>query len=309
MMDHTVLLQQLINGISLGSLYALLALGFTLVYGIIELVNFAHFSVFMVGSFVAMAVLEGFGLSGQTQILYGLPLLGVLAATLVVTMLATGLLGVAIERLTIRPLRGVSGTTGMITTIGVSYILANLVRLTIGTGTFNYPNPLQNIRWQIGGATIDLRQTLLVGIAVALMIGLQLFVTRTRVGKAMKATAQDTDAARMMGVDINKVVVLAFFLAAALAGAAGLIFGLFYSFTNFLIGYSTGLRAFTAAVIGGIGSVPGAMLGGLAIGIIEAMSSHFLSAEWADVVIFAILILTLVIFPSGLLGDAAPSKS
>jgi len=304
-----ILLQQIINGVSLGAMYSLLALGFTMVYGIIELINFAHFNVFMVGSFIALWMMQAMGIVGQSTILYGLPLIGVLVLVLVVTMLGTGVLGVAIERVALRPLRGVSGTAPMITTIGLSYIIYNLVLLNVGADTKNFSNPLPNIPWEIGGATLRLREVLLWGVALVLMMGLHYFVRRTKMGKAMQATAQDQEAARMMGVDVDKVVVITFFLGSALAGAAGLIFGLYYNYTSFVIGYTAGLRAFTAAVLGGIGNIPGAMLGGILIGLIESLGGQYLEVRWTDVIIFSILVLVLVFRPSGLMGRVAPSKS
>ena len=304
-----ILLQQVINGVSLGAIYALLALGFTVVYGIIQLINFAHFNVFMVGSFVALWVLQAMGVVGQSRPLYGLPLAGVLAVAFAVTMLTTGTLGVVIERLALRPLRNVTGTAPMITTIGVSYILFNIILLGAGADAKNYANPLPAVRWEIGEAVLRLREVLVWGVAIALMIALHVFVRRSRMGKAMQATAQDQEAARMMGVDVDRVVVIAFFIASALAGAAGLIFGLYYNHTSFLIGYTAGLRAFTAAVLGGIGNIPGAMLGGILIGLIESLGGHFLAVRWTDVIIFSILVLILVFRPSGLLGRAAPTRS
>jgi branched-chain amino acid transport system permease protein len=304
-----IFLQQVINGLSLGAMYALLALGFTLVYGILELINFAHFNVFMVASFVAMAVLQSLGLSGQSQVLSGFALLGALGLAFAVTMLAAGLLGVAIERLALRPLRGVPGTAAMITTIGVSFILFNFVLLTLGADSKNFPNPMPTVRWQIGGAVLQLREVLIWVVALALMVALQLFVNHTRLGKAMRAAAQDPEAARMMGIDVDRVIVTAFFLGSALAGAAALIFGLYYNFTSFLIGYSAGLRAFTAAVLGGIGSVPGAMLGGVLIGLIEALGGQIFEVRWTDVIIFSILVLVLVFAPTGLFGRDAAARS
>jgi len=309
MVDYAVLLQQVINGVSLGAMYALLAIGFTLVYGIMELINFAHFNVFMIGSFVGMWALELLGLSGQSQILTGLALVGALAFAFIAAMLTSGVLGVAVERIALRPLRGVGGTTGMITTIGVSYILFNVILLGAGADAKNYPNPMPVVRWEVGGAVIDLREVLIWGISFVLMLGLQLFVSRTRLGKAMRATAQDSEAARMMGVDVDRVIVTAFFLGSALAGAAALIFGLYYNYTSFLIGYTAGLRAFTAAVLGGIGSITGAMLGGIIIGLIETLGGQLIAVRWTDVIIFSILVLVLVFAPSGLLGRAAPTKS
>jgi branched-chain amino acid transport system permease protein len=302
-------LQQVINGLSLGAMYALLALGFTLVYGILELINFAHFNVFMVSSFIGMWALQLFGLNGQSVVLSGFALVGVLVFAFVVTMLAGGILGVVIERFALRPLRGVSGTAGMITTIGVSYILFNIILLTVGASSMNFPNPLPNITWPIGGAVLHLREVLIWIVALVLMVALQLFVTRTRLGKAMRATAQDSDAARMMGIDVDRVIITAFFLGSALAGAAALIFGLYYNLTSFIIGYSAGLRAFTAAVLGGIGSVTGAMVGGILIGLIEAIGGQIFEVRWTDVIIFSILVLVLVFVPTGLFGRAAATRS
>jgi branched-chain amino acid transport system permease protein len=309
MSDYGVLLQQVINGLSLGAMYALLALGFTLVYGILELINFAHFNVFMVSSFVGMWALELLGVYGQAHVLSGLPLIGALLFAFAVTMLAAGLLGVAIERFSLRPLRGVPGTAAMITTIGISYILFNLILLTVGAGSENYPNPLPVVRWQFGEVTIELKEVLIWGIALALMAALHFFVNRTRLGKAMRATAQDAEAARMMGIDVDRVVLTAFFLGSALAGAAALIFGLYYNYTSFIIGYTAGLRAFTAAVLGGIGSIPGAMIGGILIGLIETLGGQLIAVRWTDVIIFSILILVLVFVPTGLFGRTNPTKS
>jgi branched-chain amino acid transport system permease protein len=302
-------LQQAINGLSLGAMYALLALGFTLVYGILELINFAHFNVFMVSSFVGMWALQLFGLNGQSVVLSGFALVGVLLFAFVVTMLAGGILGVAIERFALRPLRGVPGTAAMITTIGVSYILFNIILLTVGASSMNFPNPLPNIAWPIAGAVLHLREVLIWIVAIVLMTGLHLFVNRTRLGKAMRATAQDSDAARMMGIDVDRVIITAFFLGSALAGAAALIFGLYYNLTSFIIGYSAGLRAFTAAVLGGIGSVTGAMVGGILIGLIEAIGGQIFEVRWTDVIIFSILVLVLVFAPNGLFGRAAATRS
>jgi branched-chain amino acid transport system permease protein len=309
MTTFDLLLQQTINGLSLGAMYALLALGFTLVYGILELINFSHFNVFMIGSFVALWVLEAFGLSGQEVILTGLPLAGVLLAAFLVTMVFCGGLGVLVERITLRPLRNVKGPAAMITSIGVSYILFNVILLTVGADSKNFPNPLPAIRWQVWGAVLDFRVVLIWGIALLLMAALYMFVQRSRIGKAMRATAQDAEAARMMGVEVDKVIIMAFFLGSALAGAGGLIFGLYYNFTSFIIGFTAGLRAFTAAVLGGIGNVPGAMVGGVLIGLIEAMGGQFIATAWTDVIIFSILVLVLVFKPAGLFGRLAPSKS
>jgi branched-chain amino acid transport system permease protein len=304
-----LLLQQIINGLSLGAMYSLLALGFTMVYGIIELINFAHFNVFMVGSFFGLWVLEATGLIGQRSTLTGLPLIGVLLLAFTCTMLLSGLLGIVIERTALRAVRQLRGTAPMILTIGISYVLYNVILLTVGADTHNFPNPIPVIKWQIGGAVLQLREVLVWSVSLALMVGLHFFVRHTRIGKAMQATAQDQEAARMMGVEVDRVVVIAFFIGSALAGAAGLIFGLYYNFTGYSIGYSAGLRAFTAAVLGGIGNIAGAMVGGLAIGLIESLGGQFIAVRWTDVIIFSILILVLVLRPTGLMGLSVPQKS
>ena len=304
-----VAVQQVINGLSLGAMYSLLALGFTLVYGIAELINFAHFNVFMVGAMLAMLVLQSFGLVGQETVMSGAPLVGVLLAALVVAMLACGLIGVGIERFLLRRVQNIKGPAAMITTIGASYVLFNVVLLTLGTDAKNFPNPLPPIAWHIGGAVLRMKEVLIWGIALLLMGGLTYFVTYTKLGKAMRATAQDPDAARMMGVEVDRVVMTAFFVGSALAGACGLIFGLYYNLAKVDIGFAAGLRAFTAAVLGGIGNVPGAMLGGVLIGLIEALSGQVIGTAWTDVVIFGLLVVVLVVKPSGLLGRLAPNKS
>jgi branched-chain amino acid transport system permease protein len=224
-------------------------------------------------------------------------------------MLGSGVLGVVIERLSLRPLRNVKGPAAMITTIGVSYILFNIVLLTVGADSKNFPNPLPPVVWNIGGAVLRLREVLIWGVSLLLMLALYYFVQRSKLGKAMRATAQDPEAARMMGVEVDQVIIMAFFLGSALAGAGGMIFGLYYNFTSFIIGFTAGLRAFTAAVLGGIGNVPGAMVGGLIIGLVEAMGGQFIATEWTDVIIFSILVLVLVFRPAGLFGRLAPNKS
>jgi branched-chain amino acid transport system permease protein len=304
-----VLLQQVVNGLALGMMYALLALGFTMVYGIIELINFAHFSVFMTGTFVGLVVLSLMGVTATSKSLTGLALVGVLIALFLVTMAITGLLGVLIERVCLRSLRNVSGTAPMITTIGVAFILINAMLLIFGPQAQRFPQLLPNWRWELGGAEVTFKQLVLFVVGLLLMIALSHVVRRTTLGKAMRATAQDADAARMMGIDVDRVIVLTFFLGSALAGAGSLFFGLYYGFTGYYIGYTTGLRAFTSAVLGGIGSIPGAVLGGLFIGLTQSLGGQLLGVKWTDVIIFSILIVVMVFRPSGLLGARTPQKA
>ena len=297
-----VIVQQIVNGLALGMMYALLALGFTMVYGIIELINFAHFSVFMTGTFIGLTILNLIGFTGSSKALSGLPLAGTLLLVFGATMTLTGLLGVLIERICLRPLRGISGTAPMITTIGVAFILINLVLLIWGPQSKPFPKIVPDRRWAMGQAEVTVA-------GLVLMLALNYLVRKTALGKAMRATAQDMDAAKMMGVDIDRVIVLTFFLGSALAGAGSLFFGFYYGFTAFYIGYTTGLRAFTSAVLGGIGNIPGAVVGGLMIGLIQSLGGQLIEVKWTDVIIFSLLILVLVLRPAGLFGMQAPQKA
>jgi branched-chain amino acid transport system permease protein len=310
--QEVVVFQQLVNGLSLGMMYALLALGFTMVYGIIELINFAHFNVFMSGTFFSLWFLAAIGFGKASRPLSGLNLVVVLLATFVVTMLITGSLGAVIERLCLKPLRGVSGTAPMITTIGVSLVLQSL--MLFGSNFANnvpFPGIVPNDRWGVFGTPVNitLKNVLLWISALVLMVILDFFVRRTWLGKAMRATAQDPEAARMMGIRIDVIILVTFFIGSALAGAAALIFGLYYGLTSYIVGYLAGLRAFTAAVLGGIGNIPGAVLGGLLIGFVESLSGQFIGNAWSDAIIFAILIIVLVFKPNGLLGMQRPQRA
>jgi len=297
--------QQLVNGLSLGGIYALIALGYTMVYGIIELINFAHGDIYTLGTFVSLAVLTALGVSGE---LHGAPLLGVLVLTIFGAMLACGIVGVVIERLAYRRLRNAPRLAPLITAIGVSFILENVMQLWRGPSPVPFPSVIPNPSFEIGGVSIATKQILVVTLAVLMMVGLQLFVYNTRLGKAMRATAQDRDAAQLMGININTTIAATFLIGSALAGAAGFVSGVYYGTTWFLNGFSAGLKAFTAAVLGGIGNLAGAMLGGFLIGIIEAMTSQYISDQWTNVVVFSVLVLVLIFRPSGLLGESLPEK-
>jgi branched-chain amino acid transport system permease protein len=256
----------------------------------------------MTGTFVGLTILNLMGFTGSTKPLTGFVLLATLLLVFALTMLATGLLGVLIERVCLRPMRGVSGTAPMITTIGIAFILVNVVLMTWGPQTQPFPEIIPDTRWSFGQAEVTFRQILLAVCGLILMVGLNYLVQRTALGKAMRATAQDTDAAQMMGVDVDRIILLTFFLGSALAGAGSLFFGFYYGFTGFYIGYTTGLRAFTSAVLGGIGNIPGAVIGALLIGLIQSLGGQLLGVRWTDVVIFSILIVVLVFRPTGLFG-------
>jgi branched-chain amino acid transport system permease protein len=307
---EAVIVQQLLNGLSLGMMYALLALGFTMVYGIIELINFAHFNVFMAATFFGLWFLAWLGFNRASGPLTGLRLIAVLLITFAFTMVVTGVLGVAIERLCLKPMRGISGTAPMITTIGVSLVIQNVILVASNfANNVPYPQIVPDVRWHYSGVEVTLKHLLLWSSAIILMFILDFVVRRTWLGKAMRATAQDPDAARMMGIRIDYIIALTFFIGSALAGAAALIFGFYYGLTSYIVGYLAGLRAFTAAVLGGIGNIPGAVVGGLVIGLIEALGGQVFGVAWSDVVIFSILIVVMVFKPSGLLGQQIPQKA
>jgi branched-chain amino acid transport system permease protein len=298
-------LQQLINGISLGGIYALIALGYTMVYGIIELINFAHGDVATLGTFFALAVLTLLGVTGEV---HGPALIGIVALTITVAMLLCGITGVLIERLAYRRLRNAPRLAPLITAIGMSFILENIMQYWHGPSPIPFPQLMPNPTFAVGGVAIAAKQIVVVVLAVALMIALRLFVYRTKLGRAMRATAQDRDAAQLMGIDINTTIALTFLIGSALAGAAGFVSGVYYGTTWFFNGFSAGLKAFTAAVLGGIGNLTGAMVGGFLIGVIESLTTQFISDQWSNVVVFLVLIAVLIFRPSGLFGESLPNK-
>ena len=300
-----VFFQQLINGLSLGGIYALIALGYTMVYGIIELINFAHGDVYTLGTFFSLAILT---LLGVDSVVHGPALIGVLSVTILGAMILCGLTGVIIERLAYRRLRNAPKLAPLITAIGMSFILENLMLYWRGPSPVPFPQVIPNPQFALGAVTIQAKQIIVVLLAVVLMVVLQTFVYNTRLGKAMRATAQDKDAAQLMGIDINTTIALTFLIGSALAGAAGFVSGMYYGSTWFFNGFAAGLKAFTAAVLGGIGNLAGAMLGGFLIGLIEVMTTQFISDQWSNVVVFSVLVLVLIFRPSGLLGESLPNK-
>jgi branched-chain amino acid transport system permease protein len=302
-----VFFQQLINGLSLGGIYALIALGYTMVYGIIELINFAHGDVYTLGTFFSLAILTGLGVSGE---LHGLPLVGVVVLVALASMLLCGITGVLIERLAYRRLRNAPRLAPLITAIGISFILENVMQLWKGPSPVSLPEFFPNPSAHLGGVELSAKSILVIAVAILMMVGLQLFIYNTKMGKAMRATAQDRDAAQLMGININTTIALTFLIGSALAGAAGFVSGIYYGTTWFFNGFEAGLKAFTAAVLGGIGNVAGAMLGGFLIGLVEAIATQYIpsGAQWSNVVVFSVLVLVLVFRPSGLLGESLPEK-
>ena len=306
--DHglSFFLQILAFALANGGIYALIALGYTMVYGIIELINFAHGDVFAFGTFLSASLIPVVGLA-EGQAFGPGSALGLMVVFLV-TMLVCGVLNVSIERVAYRPLRTAPRLAPLITAVGMSFFLEGALFLWKGPSNVHYPDILPSAGVQIFGATVGVKEMTVLVIAVILMVALALFVDRTRLGKAMRATAQDRDAALLMGIDIDQTIAATFFIGAVLAGAGGTMFGLYYNTSVFDLGFSAGLFAFTAAVFGGIGNIYGAAIGGMFIGIIRSFWDGYFDSAWTDVVIFAILILTLVFRPTGIMGMRVPEK-
>ena len=306
---YPLAVQQTINALSIGAIYALIALGYTMVYGIIELINFAHGDVFMVGAFLAMAVT--LGLFGQTSAVTDVPfLILILAVTLAVVMPLTGLINMSIERVFYRPFRHASRLAPLITAVGVSFILQNVALVVVGSGDRGAPQVFP-LSWQIpfGGASISLLSIFIFLLAIVLMLALNLFVNKTRLGRAMRATAQDQQAAQLMGVDLNQTIALTFLLGGALAGAAGVVWGLLFGFVRQDLGFNAGLKAFTSAVLGGIGNINGAALGGFIIGFIENFAVALGYSRWSSFLVFLILTFVLIFRPTGILGQQTGDRA
>ncbi|HKO25430.1 MAG TPA: branched-chain amino acid ABC transporter permease [Chloroflexota bacterium] len=286
-------LQQVVNGLTVGSFYALVALGYTMVYGVIRLINFAHGDLYMVGAFAGFTLLGviGGGLGHLSPILL-LPLV------FLVPMAVVGVLGMVIERVAYRPLRRAPRLAPLITAIGVSLALEYGALLLWGASFQVFPGILPGAVWQV----------LILPLTLALMLALYLFVHRTMLGKAMRAVAIDQDTARLMGIDVDAVISWTFFIGGMLAAVAGVMAGAYYSEIDFNMGFLIGLKAFTAAVLGGIGNIPGAMLGGYLLGLLETFAAGYISSEWKDVFAFSVLIAVLVLRPAGLLGERVVEK-
>ena len=298
-----LLVQQLINGLVLGSMYALVALGYTMVYGIIELINFAHGDVFMVATFVSIGVSTT--LLGQTGAILDIPTLIIsLIVLFIVTIVVMALVGALIERLAYRPLRNAPKLAPLITAIGVSFILQNIIQFFVGPYITNVPQ-LFSTQWAftLGESRVPVLNLFVIGTALFLMVILQIFISRTKTGRAMRTTAMDRDASSLMGVDINRTIMITFLIGSGLAGAAGVIHGLYYGNTTFTLGFQSGLKAFTAAVLGGIGNTAGAALGGFLIAFVEVGAAAFGFGRWGGAIVFSLLVIFLIFRPTGLLGS------
>jgi branched-chain amino acid transport system permease protein len=307
-----ILTQQLINGLVLGSIYALVALGYTMVYGILELINFAHGEVAMFGAMICLAVIGALaggdtGLGGVSIVLIGL----------VVAVIACMALGFLIERVAYRPLRRAPRLAALITAIGVSIVLQNLAMLIWGKQYITFPPLLPIERYNVAGAVVSNLQIFIFALSCLLMAGLLVLVKGTRLGRAMRATAQAQDIAGLMGINVNTIISLTFVIGAALAAVAGVMVSAYYGLAHYYMGFMLGLKAFTAAVLGGIGNIAGAMLGGLLLGVIESLGAGyvgsltggFLGSNYQDVFAFFVLILVLIFRPSGLLGERVVERA
>jgi branched-chain amino acid transport system permease protein len=287
-------MQQLINGLSLGSIYALLALGYTMVYGVIKLINFAHGDIYMLGAFWGYYVLRYWHVNFWVALLSA--------------MVVSAFAGMLIEFLAYRPLRHSPRITALITAIGVSYLLENGMSYLYGASPRNFPQVIKQENFHIAGLTVSNIQLLILVVAIVLMVALQLIIKKTKMGKAMRAVAVDPDAAQLMGINPNHVISFTFALGSALAGAAGVLIGLYYNTIDPLMGMTPGIKAFVAAVVGGIGSIPGASVGGFLIGILETATQAVGFSAYKDAAVYVVLIVILLVLPSGIFGKRTKEK-
>lgn len=288
------MLQQLVNGLILGSVYALLALGYTMVYGIIKLINFAHGDIYMMGAFM------GYFLINSLQLNF--------FVALILSMAGTAILGVIIEFLAYRPLRNSTRISVLITAIGVSFLLEYGMVYLVGANTRAFPQAIQTVRYDLGPISLTNIQLLILGVSLVLMVLLQLIVKKTKMGKAMRAVSVDSDAAQLMGINVNRTISFTFALGSALAGAAGVLIALYYNSLEPLMGVTPGLKSFVAAVLGGIGIIPGAALGGFVIGLLETFATALGMSDFRDAIVYGILLLILIVRPAGILGKNVKEK-
>ena len=295
--------QQLTNGLAVGGIYALIALGYTMVYGVLKLINFAHGDLFTIGAYLGLTLLTSLALTDDVGGFLGIGLLALMVMGLV------GVIGILLERIAYRPLRESPRLSAVVSALGASIFFQNAVMLVYGAKFYVYPqNLLPNIPVSVFGMPVPLMRILILVASVVMMICLYLFVQKTRIGTAIRAAAIDQGAARLMGIDVNRVIMVVFCIGPALGGVAGMMVGIYYGQINFTMGWIYGLKAFTAAILGGIGNIPGAMVGGLLLGVIEALGAAYISMAWKDAIAFVVLILILIVRPTGLLGERVAEK-
>ncbi len=296
--------QQVINGLTVGGVYALIALGYTMVYGILELINFAHGEIYMLGAYLGIIFLGFFTAAGITS--YSLSLSLIL--TLVLSILFCSAYGFTVERIAYRPLRNAPRLSPLISAIGMSIFLQNYVMLTQGATDKVFPHLFGSGGFDLLGARITFLQSSIIVLSCLLMVSLHLYVTMTRAGKAMRAVAQDKVMASRLGINIDHVISITFIIGSGLAAVAGIMVAMYYGLVNYSIGYTAGIKAFTAAVLGGIGSIPGAMFGGITLGFVESIAGSYISSEYKDAYAFAVLVVVLLIRPSGIFGKSTEEK-
>ena len=296
--------QQLINGLTLGSVYAIIALGYTMVYGILELINFAHGEIYMLGAYLGIILLGFFTASGLTE----QSLLLSLILTSVLSALFCAMYGFTMEKVAYKPLRNAPRLSPLISAIGVSIFLQNYVMLTQGATDKVFPLQLGETVITFQDVRMTVTQVSIIAVSALMMLTLRLFISRTRIGKAMRATSQDKIMAALVGIDVDTIISVTFVIGAVLAAVAGVMVAVYYGLVNYTIGYIAGIKAFTAAVLGGIGSIRGAMLGGIVLGLMESMGAAYVSTEYKDAFAFVILIVILLIKPSGIFGTDLPDK-
>lgn len=286
--------QQLVNGIILGSIYALLALGYTMVYGIIKLINFAHGDIYMMGAFVGYYAINSLKMNFWIALMF--------------SMIVCAILGVVIEFLAYRPLRNSTRISALITAIGVSFFLEYIMVYFVGADTRSFPQSIKVHNYHLGSISVTNVQLLILVVALVLMVALQLIVKKTKMGKAMRAVSVDSDAAELMGISVNNTISFTFALGSSLAGAAGVLIGLYYNSIEPLMGMTPGIKAFVAAVLGGIGIIPGAALGGFVIGVLETLSTAIGLSSYRDAIVYGVLIVILLLRPAGILGKNVKEK-
>ena len=296
-----MLTQQIVNGLVVGAVYALIALGYTLVYGILQLINFAHGEIYMMGAYVGIAVLAVLGAMGVTEHSLAVSILLVF----LIPMIYCAAYGVTLERLAYRPLRRAPRLSPLISAIGMSIFLQNYVQVAQGAREQAFPNLLHLGSFEVMGAHVSGLQIFILAAALAMMTGLQVFIHKTRLGRAMRATAQDRTMAALVGVNVNRVIAMTFAIGSVLAAVAGVMVGMYYGLVNHYIGFVAGIKAFTAAVLGGIGNVTGALLGGFLLALLESFWAGYVSAVYKDVFAFAVLVVVLIFRPEGILGGSA----
>jgi len=296
-------MQQLINGLAVGGIYALVALGYTMVYGVLKLINFAHGDLFTMGAYLGLTMFVSYGMAEGLS-----PMLAI-ALVMIMVFILVALFGMALERVAYRPLLKASRLSAVVSALGASIVIQNGIMLVYGARFFVYPEALRpTLVLNLFGLPVPIMRVIIIVMSVCLMLALYLFINKTRMGTAIRAVAIDQGAARLMGISVRRVISLVFLIGPGLGGVAGVMVGMYYGQIDFAMGWNYGLKAFTAAILGGIGNIPGAMLGGLLLGVIEALGASYIAMAWKDAIAFFVLIVILIFRPTGLLGERVAEK-